>query len=325
MRWLSYVGMPALTHDVSTMCQDPNLFLLEADSKDPAVPVCHHHTPVIGYFCKLRHLAILSNSIKPWPMTPSCFCHRCGIDSWGQWRRMRRGRCWVSSQCNYILGRATNLGRFQHISVRMPFCHDSNHRALVTKICAGGKKEMTKYWRQYWCFLLRIPQGPCTELESMYEELHLDVIPPPAMQHPANRWILDMSWNVIDKQATLRRMGNLPLTIALWMGHKIKSSLAADCTQRAANAASFIESHLSNGALKKVWHALKGWYRVVEDCPAPACPKMMEKQPAKCVELYAWAPPMEVALPFNFPHFTIPDGVPTNKKIRAVVSGLKDG
>ncbi len=49
MRWLSYVGMPASTHDASAMCQDPNLFLPEADSKDPVVPVCHHHTPAIGY------------------------------------------------------------------------------------------------------------------------------------------------------------------------------------------------------------------------------------------------------------------------------------
>ncbi len=49
MRWLFYVGMPALTHDTSAMCLDTNLFLPEADSKDLVVPVCHHHTPAIGY------------------------------------------------------------------------------------------------------------------------------------------------------------------------------------------------------------------------------------------------------------------------------------
>jgi hypothetical protein len=41
--------MPVLTHDASVMCLDLNLFLLEADSKDPVVPACHHHTPAIGY------------------------------------------------------------------------------------------------------------------------------------------------------------------------------------------------------------------------------------------------------------------------------------
>jgi hypothetical protein len=53
----------------------------------------------------------------------------------------------------------------------------------------------------------------------------------------------------------------------------------------------------------------------------PACPETMEKQTAKCVELYAWAPPIGLALPFNFLHFTIPDSVPTNKEIHAVVLG----
>jgi hypothetical protein len=49
MRWLSNVGMLVLTYDASAICQDPNLFLPEADLKDPVVPVCHHHTPVIDY------------------------------------------------------------------------------------------------------------------------------------------------------------------------------------------------------------------------------------------------------------------------------------
>jgi hypothetical protein len=34
---------------------------------------------------------------------------------------------------------------------------------------------------------------------------------------------------------------------------------------------------------------------------------------------------MGVALPFNFLHFAIPDGVPTDKERHAVVVGLKNG
>jgi hypothetical protein len=49
VRWLSYVGTPVLTYDASAICQDPNLFLLEADLKDPVVPACHQRTPAIGY------------------------------------------------------------------------------------------------------------------------------------------------------------------------------------------------------------------------------------------------------------------------------------
>jgi hypothetical protein len=49
MRWCFYVGMLVLTYDESAIHQDPDLFLPEADLKDPVVPVCHHHTPAIGY------------------------------------------------------------------------------------------------------------------------------------------------------------------------------------------------------------------------------------------------------------------------------------
>jgi hypothetical protein len=48
-----------LTYDASAIRQDPNLFLPEADSKDPVVPVCHQHTPAIGY------LAIKSHPVCP--------------------------------------------------------------------------------------------------------------------------------------------------------------------------------------------------------------------------------------------------------------------
>jgi hypothetical protein len=120
-------------------------------------------------------------------------------------------------------------------------------------------------------------------------------------------------------------MGYLPLTVTRQIDRKIKSSLAADCTQCTANATLTIESHQSNRAVKEVWHAFKGWYWVVEDRPAPVCPEMMEKQMVKCMELYAWAPPMGVALTFNFLHFAIPDGVPINKEMHAVVSGLENG
>jgi hypothetical protein len=256
----------------------------------------------------------------------SRFRQRRGNNSNGQWTWwMRRGRRWVSSQCDYILGRAANLRQFRRVSIRMPFCHDSDHRALVAKIRAGRGEEMKKYRQRYQRFLLRIPRGPHTELVGAYEELRLDVIPFLHRERLANQWIPDKSWEVIDQQATLRRMGNLPLTNAHRISRKIKASLAANCKQHATNAASTVESHLGNGAMKEAWRALKGWYRAAENCLPPACPETIAKQTAKRMELYASAPPMGTPLPFNFPYFEIPDGVPTNNKIRAVVSGLKNG
>ena len=87
---------------------------------------------------------------------------------------------------------------------------------------------MKKYRQRYQRFPLRIHRGPHTELVGAYEELRLDIIPPPHRECSANQWISDKSWEVINQRATLRRMGNLPLTNAHRISCKIKSSLTAD-------------------------------------------------------------------------------------------------
>jgi hypothetical protein len=50
---------------------------------------------------------------------------------------MRREGRWISSQCDYFLGRETNRRRFQCVSIQMP-CYHSDHRALVAVIYAEG-------------------------------------------------------------------------------------------------------------------------------------------------------------------------------------------
>ncbi len=77
--------------------------------------------------------------------------------------------------------------------------------------------------------------------------------------------------------------------------------------------------------MKEALQALKAWFWVAEDRPPPACLETMAKQTTECVELYARAPPMGTSLPLNFLYFEIPDGVPTDKEICAVVLGLKHG
>jgi hypothetical protein len=100
---------------------------------------------------------------------------------------MRRGRRWVSSQCDYILGRETNLGQWLwRVSIQTSFCHDSDHCTLVAEIRAGGGREMAKYQKRYRRFPLEIPRGPRTELVSKYKELRLGVTPPPMRERPAN-------------------------------------------------------------------------------------------------------------------------------------------
>ncbi len=122
----------------------------------------------------------------------------------------------------------------------------------------------------------------------------------------------------------MHRKGHLTTIIACRMGREIKSLLAMDRKQCAANATSTVESHLGNGVVKEAWCALKGWYRLAEDQPPPACPETMVKQTAKHVELFARDPPMGEAFPFNFPHFKISKNTPTNSELHKVVEGLQN-
>jgi hypothetical protein len=57
---------------------------------------------------------------------------------WMWW--MRRGGRWVSSQCEYFLGREIDCTRFCNISLQMPSHHDSDHCAIAAKIYSGAEK-----------------------------------------------------------------------------------------------------------------------------------------------------------------------------------------
>ncbi len=47
--------------------------------------------------------------------------------------RMRRGRRWVTSQCDYFLGWATNHRKFCSVCLHHPFNHASDHQAIIIK------------------------------------------------------------------------------------------------------------------------------------------------------------------------------------------------
>jgi hypothetical protein len=107
------------------------------------------------------------------------FCQRLGNRLRGRWTwQMRREGRWISSQCDYFLGRETDRRRFQCISVQMP-CYHSNYRALVAVIYAEGGGELKRYRRQMQQFPLSLPRGPQTQLDAGYEELLQHAVCPP--------------------------------------------------------------------------------------------------------------------------------------------------
>ncbi len=91
---------------------------------------------------------------------------------WGRWTwRMRRGRRWISSQCDYFLGRETNHRKYRSIQLRIPNCHNSDHRAIVTNICVGSASKMAAYQKRMAKFPIKLPRGPQDELCTLFKEL----------------------------------------------------------------------------------------------------------------------------------------------------------
>jgi hypothetical protein len=193
------------------------------------------------------------------------FCQRLGNRLRGRWtwRMWREGR-WLSSQCDYFLGRETDRRRFWRVSVRMPRYH-SDHCALVAVIYAEGREELKRYRGQMQRFPLSLPCGPRTQLDAEYEELLQHMVRPPPRERPANKWITDATWKVVDYCTMLHRKGMLSQAATRNLGRKIKACLKADCLKQVATTASNVEGCLAAGEYIEAWRHLKGWYRLAED------------------------------------------------------------
>jgi hypothetical protein len=104
-------------------------------------------------------------------------------------------------------------------------------------IYAEGEGELKRYQKRMQQFPISLPWGPRTQLDAAYEELQQDVVRPPPREHPANKWINDETWKIVDKRALLRRKGILSQATARSLGREIKARLKADrllCTKTTA-------------------------------------------------------------------------------------------
>jgi hypothetical protein len=232
---------------------------------------------------------------------------------------MRREGRWISSQCDYFLGRETDRRRFQRVSVQMPRYY-SDHRALVAVIYAeGGGEELKWYQRRMQQFPLSLPRGPMSQLDAAYEELKQDVVHPPPRERPANIWITDETWKIVDTRTLLRRKGMLSQAAARSLGREIKARLKADCLFRATTTASNVEGYLAAGEYIEAWRHLKGWYRSAEDRAPKPCPETMVKQTQERIDLYAARTPTGLPLPIQIDPAPVNDAAPTDGELRMVV------
>jgi hypothetical protein len=243
----------------------------------------------------------------------------------GRWTwRMRRGRRWVTSQCDYFLGRATNSRKFCSVCLRTPFNHDLDHCAIITEICAGSKTKMTAYCKQMARFPITLPRGPQDKLTTLFGELRLDVEAPPLRAQSCNQWISAPTWALIDKRAAMRQQGKLMQQAACLIGRQITAGLKGDRATWAAVAAEKIEGHLVTGELKEAWWSLKGWYKATTDRAPKASKMSLAAQTAKRVALYRKAASKGDPIPIHVNKAAILDDIPSDGELRAVVRELQN-
>ena len=97
------------------------------------------------------------------------------------------------------------------------------------------------------------------------------MLPPPPRERPANKWITDKTWKIVDKRMLLRRKGILSQTTARLLGREIKAWLKADRLLHAKTTALNIKGSLAAGEFIEAWRHLKGWYCSAEDQAPKPC------------------------------------------------------
>ena len=241
------------------------------------------------------------------------------------WRMRRQGR-WIQSRPDYFLAGEKSRRRFQRVQRRTPRGHDSDHRAVVATIYGGHSRLIQRYRRRRHRFPLTLPtMGPRTTMESAFEALKLECVPPKPRERAANSWISPATWKKVDNRAMHRRNGTLSQQMSRRKGREITAALKADRKQRAEDAASKIESLLAAGEIKEMWRTLQGWYRQAEEKGPKPCYLGMEVQTKERVELYTKVPSPGESIPINVDPFPIKDDTPTDEEIRETVRGLRNG
>ena len=76
---------------------------------------------------------------------------------------------------------------------------------------------------------------------------------PSPRECPANEWITNTTWKVVDYRAMLHRKGMLSQAAAHNLGQEIKACLKADCLMQAATTASNVKGCLAAGEYIEAW------------------------------------------------------------------------
>jgi hypothetical protein len=163
------------------------------------------------------------------------------------------------------------------------------------------------------------------ELESLFNDLQLGCKPLLLRECPANKWISDATWLLIDQHACLHKSGKLMQRQAQHLGRRIKAAFGGDRWQRAADVASKVEGYLSTEQPKEAWRCLKGSYCSATNQPPKPCHLTMTRLTEERTTLYARVPTPGGCFPIVVNPFLVWDELPTDSRIWDGVQRLRNG
>jgi hypothetical protein len=86
----------------------------------------------------------------------------------------------------------------------------------------GGGGELKRYRQWMQRFPHALPRGPMSQLDAAYKELKQDVVRPPPREHPANIWITDKTWKIVDTPRCCIGRGCSPKLLRAHSGTKLR-------------------------------------------------------------------------------------------------------
>ena len=86
-------------------------------------------------------------------------------------------------------------------------------------------RRLLRYRRRVAKFPIRLPPGPKTEAEDLFEQLKDTLEKPSAREHNQNSWISAATWRLIDRRAQLKSMGSITQTNGRRWSREINASL----------------------------------------------------------------------------------------------------
>jgi hypothetical protein len=122
----------------------------------------------------------------------------------------------------------------------------------------------------------------------------------------------------------LQQQGKLPQRTSHLIGRQINAGLKGNQKLHAVTVAENIEGHPAGSKTMEVWQCLKGWYKAASKCAPTASPMLLATQIAKRVALYGRVPSPGEPIPIHVSTVDIPDGIPSDGELRAVVKAHPD-